>query len=372
MAVLAFAQLITVGTALTIRTEQVQPSSPRVLPIVNSPQQPLKLRSLADILDSVGEEPLRASENDHAPVRIPAQPSTHVAPLGGAPTSVVGSPALQLPPIADARVERLVQESRILHLDGDMMRAMLKLDEAERIDPSEPAVTYQKAMLFEDMGIFIKAADQYQKIQQMGKKAGTYFNLAANKLTQGMDTAVARRSVISIGPMQTRKTTGAAGITHADVAITILARPDKPINPADVHVQIHFYDKINGGEIKKATSSAVIDSSWTDTKLDWKDPGNEERLHVSYTILAANLADEHLLGRREFYGYVIELLYKGEVIDQQANPRRLHSVHGSKMGPIPGMGDPMPWLPGDDGSLLPPRKDSGYSQDPSRAPLPTR
>jgi len=372
MALLAFAQLITVGTALTIRNEQVQQPSTITLPAIHSPQLPLKPRSLADILDSVGEEPYHLAENDHAPVQIPAQPNTRVTPLSGAPAAVVGSPALQLPAIADARVERLVQESRILHIDGDMMRAMLKLDEAERIDPSEPAVTYQKAMLFEDMGIFIKAADHYQKIQQMGKKAGTYFNLAANKLTQGMDTAVARRNVISIGPMQTRKTTGAAGVKQADVAITILARPDKPINPADVHVQIHFYDKINGGEIKKATASAVIDSYWADTKLDWKDPGNEERLHVSYKISAADLADEHLLGRREFYGYVIELLYKGEVIDQQAKPRRLHSMHGSKMGPIPGIDDPMPWLPDDDGSLLPPRKDSDFGQDPSQAPLPTR
>jgi hypothetical protein len=368
MALLAFAQLITVGTALTARNGQPpQPQAfappPTPPPTVTTPQKPLQPRTLAEILASVGDNPAQTPANDHAPVQIPA----HLPPAA----AIVATPTPHLPAIADPRVERLVQESRSLHMDGDMMRAMLKLDEAERIDPSEPAVTYQKAMLFEDMGILIKAADHYQKIQQMGKKAGTYFNLAASKLTEGMDTAAARRNVISIGPMQTRKSNGPEGVKHADVAITILARPDQPINPSDVHVQIYFYDKVNGGEIKKATATATIDPSWADAKLDWKDAGNEECLHVSYTIPDADLADEHLLGRREFYGYVVELLYKGEVIDQQAHPRRLHSVHGSKMGPIPQEGNPLPWLPDENDTLLP-SKDHGYGNNPSIPPLPTR
>ncbi|MBT8037676.1 MAG: hypothetical protein KJO21_09040, partial [Verrucomicrobiae bacterium] len=362
MALIAFAQLITVGTALTTRNT-LPPQQP-TLATVTPPQKPIQPRTLAQILASVGGNPLPPPTNHHTPVQIPAHPAV-------SPAIIAPPPAHHLPAIADPRVERLVQESRSLHMDGDMMRAMLKLDEAERIDPTEPAVTYQKAMLFEDMGIYIKAADHYQKIQQMGNNAGTYFKLAAAKLTQGMDTAVARRNVISIGPMQTRKSRGPEGVKQADVAITILARPDQPINPSDVHVQIHFYDKVNGGEIKKATASATIDSSWADPKLDWKDAGNEECLHVSYTVPTSDLADEHLLGRREFYGYVVELLYKGEVIDQQAHPRRLHSVHGSKFSPIPQDSNPLPWLPDQHDTLLP-SKDHGYGNNPSLPPLPER
>ena len=369
LALLAFAQLITVGTALTVRNQQPQVAT-TTEPRVSTPQGPVQPRSLAQILASVGENPPtdRGITDTTAapPLSIPAY--TPATP----PSALATQHLSHLPAIAEPVVERLVQESRSLPMDGDMMRSMLKLDEAERIDPGEPAVIYQKALLFEDMGIYIKAADHYQKVQQMGIKAGVYFKLAANKLTKGMDVAHAHRPVISIGPMNTRKTKSPMGAKHADVAITILARPDKPINPADVHVQIHFYDKVSGGEIKKASSIAHIESSWGDTKLDWKDTGNEETLRVAYTIPEADLADEHLLGRREFYGYVVELLYKGEVIDQQAQPRRLHSVHGSKMGPIPQQNDPMPWLPGDDGMILPRKGDDGYGDNPSLPPLPIR
>lgn len=378
LALLAFAQLITVGTALTVQNNKPQiVTTTTIAPQrvhVTEPTVAIQPRSLAQILESVGNEPMTghsALTAGSAPsVRIPAAIPSNTAIRSTPSVPAASSP--EFAAIADPVVERLVQESRSLHMDGDMMRSMLKLDEAGRIDPGEPAVIYQKALLFEDMGLLIKAADHYQKIQQMGIKAGMYFKLAANKLTKGMDVAHAHRPVISIGPMNTRKGPGPMGSKHADVSITILARPDKPINPADVHVQIHFYDKVNGGEIKKASSIAQIKSSWGDNKLDWKDPGNEEMLRVSYDIPDADLADEHLLGRREFYGYVVELLYKGEVIDQQAQPRRLHSVHGSKIAPIPQPNYPMPWLPDDDGTLLPRKGDDGYGDNPALPPLPTR
>ncbi|MBT8044909.1 MAG: hypothetical protein KJO79_08155 [Verrucomicrobiae bacterium] len=371
LALIAFAQLITVGTALTVRKHRPAETARNSTPQVSTPLTPIQPRSLAEILASVENQPSSAGPRNYpaddiaAPTRIPAQqPATNFPPAATA--------APQFPVIADPVVERLVQESRGLKMDGDMMRSMLKLDEAGRIDPSEPAVIYHKALLFEEMGLLVKAADHYQQVQQMGLKAGMYFKLAANKLTKGMDVAHANRPVISIGPMTTRKGTGPMGAKKADVSITILARPDKPVNPADVHVQIHFYDKVNGGEIKKASSIAQIKSSWGDNKLDWKDAGNEETLRISYTIPEADLADEHLLGRREFYGYVVELLYKGEVIDQQARPRRLHSVHGSKMAPIPSPEDPMPWLPGDNNSLLPSKDGHGYGNNPTLPPLPSR
>jgi len=371
LALLAFAQLLTVGAAITVRNK---PSSVATAQ-TSIPVRPVSPRSLEDILASVGNKPSPASSyggiSDHTapPLRINAIPLS--SPVLATPPQ---ADVPILPTIADPVVERLVRESRTLQLDGDIMRAMLKLDEAGRNDPAEPAVIYHKALLFEEMGMLIKATDHYQQVQQTGIKAGVYFKLAANKLTKGMDVAHARRSVISIGPMNTRKGKGKdlMGSENADVTITILARPDKPINPADVHVQIHFYDKVNGGEIKKASTLAQIKTSWGDNKLDWQDPGNEETLRISYSIPETHLTDEHLLGRREFYGYVVELLYKGEVIDQQAQPRRLHSVHSRLMAQTQKQGNLLPWLPSDDNSLLPGKGDHGYGDNPTLPPLPTR
>jgi len=368
LALIAFAQLITVGTALTVRGGQpVEVTKLQNGPTISTPQQPIQPRTLAQILASVGDGP-----EDHTPLRVPAPSATPSRPLPAIPAA---EPSVH-PRIANARVERLVQEARSMHLDGDVMRSMLKLDEAGRLDPAEPAVMYHKALLFEDMGIFPKAADHYQKIQQMGIKAGVYYRLAAAKLIKGMGKG-AQKSDIAIGPMKTRKSVGPLAGRHVNVAITMLARPDKVINPDDVEVQVHFYDRVNGGEIVKADTTAEITPSWADNKVDWKNAGNEETLRVSYIIPEADLADAHLLGRREFYGYVVELLYQGEVIDQQAQPRRLNSIHGGKMRPIPepGPGDPMDGLPLDlpmDSNGLLPNLDNGYGDNPRLPPLPSR
>lgn len=366
LAMLAFVQVITVGTALAVRGgRSVQTQTPH--PVAPTVLGPIEARSVEQILADLAHStpvtpPAPGHQAAHAPLRVQPSASTprvaSVTPVSPVPSE-----------IANPRVERLVQEARNLHLEGDMMRAMLKLDEAARIDPAECAVIYQKGILFEDMGVFTRAADQYQQIQQMGlMKAGAYFNLAAKKLTKGMDTASVRRSTIAIGPMKVNKGSELDRGHRIEVAVTLLARPDHIIQSDDVEVQVHFYDKVNGGDIQKAASNAKIDPSWSDAKVDWRDAGNEETLRVSYTIPTGDLAEEHLLGRREFYGYVVELLYKGEVVDQQAYPRRLHSIHAGKMTPVYQDDLGMPWLPGEDDGLLP-DKDQDHS---ANAPLPIR
>lgn len=368
MALIAFAQLISVGTALTVRNHTASPKESPAIPAprVSIVQEPIQPRSVDQILQSYAST-TSPEDNVAAPVRVPASMPPAAQPLSARPPATP-----QYPAIANARVERLVQESRKLHLNGDMVRSMLKLDEAERIDAAEPAVIYQKALLFEDMGIFTKAADHYQKIQQMGIRSGIYYRLAATKLTKGMDTWRARLNAIAIGPMKTTRATGLNAGKQAKVTITLLARPDKPINVDDVEVHVHFYDKLTSGEIKKAVEHSQFTRKWIGNTIDWRDPGNEETLVVDYTIPDADLVDDHLLGRRQFYGCVVELLYKGEIIDQQASPSHLHSVHGSKVRPIMPDAGPGPWLPTDDEGILPQKGGHDYGQNPSAPPLPAR
>lgn len=378
LALIGFSQLLAVGTALAVRDVRSLAKDESALmlrqvaaePVLINDDEPLQVRSLEQILQ---DAELASGGSGGAAVILPEHAPVRVQPTGVAVDDILDEADLALElahrkgEIANPRVERLVGESRRLHLEGDMMRAMLKLDEASRLAPFECAVIYEKGLLYEDMGIYTKAADQYQQIQQMGLlKAGTYFRLAASKLTKGMDTASARRSTIAIGPMKVNRGSGANAGRSVDVAVTLLGRPDQPVSADDVEVQVYFYDKVNGGEIKKAAANARIEPTWSDGKVDWQDVGNEETLRVSYSIPRAAFADEHLLGRREFYGFIVELIYKGEVIDQQAYPRRLHSIHGESLAPS--YPDEMPWLPGDADSLLP-GKGQGYGYEntlPSR------
>ena len=164
MALIAFAQLISIGTALAVRHSQPENKTALPLPGLPAPVGLIEPRSLKEILASYDSGAETAIQHTGEPPLV-STVIPNVTPSIAAETS-------KYPVIADPQVERLVEESRKLRMSGDMMRSMLKLDEAERIDPSESAVIYQKALLFEDMGIFSKAADHYQKIQQRGIQAG--------------------------------------------------------------------------------------------------------------------------------------------------------------------------------------------------------
>ena len=374
LAMLAFIELITVGTALTVRrgsSDKVAAPAIVVAPVVEVQIHP---RSIEQILaDAEQSSNYKSALSASSPPALRDAPTSLevVGQLGTATSRDQGGSGVSrsLAMIADPKVERLVREARSLHLEGDMMRAMLKLDEASRIDPSECAVIYQQGILFEDMGIFTKAADQYQKIQQMGLvKSGQYFQLASDKLSAGMTTMSVMRDTIAIGPMKVNKGHGRDAGRHVEVAVTLLSRADKLINPNDVAVDVYFYDKVNGGQIKKSAQNAKIASYWADKKVDWADLGNEETFRVSYTIPDSNLAEEHLFGRREYYGYVVELLYKGEVIDQEACPRRLNSIHSKSRTPLYQDDLGGPWLPSDDNDLLPGKDDEYLGEEglPSR------
>ncbi len=377
LALIAFAQLISIAAALTIdKRVVVAPEASFSLPLATKPE-PIRPRSIDEILaslnptattDTIVKNLYPTTEPKYTPSNeTNIEPETSLSFNNASPVTIIGSSRTTMAQghtstiIANPVVEKLIAESRALQLDGDMMRAMLKLDEAARRDPAEAAVIYNKGLLYEEMGLYTQAADQYQQVQQMGLVAGSYFKLSAKKLTRGMDAAHAHRPIISIGPMNVRRPPNDPAHEQVDVAITILARPDKSINPSDVSVQVHFYDKLDGGEIKKAIDNAEISDGKWDDKVDWKSAGHEETVNISYTIPKADLAQTHLFGQREFFGYVVELYYQNKVIDQQASPRRLNSTHGNHISPQHHQS--LPWLPGDKNSLLPHKDEFDNSSD---------
>lgn len=363
LAIIAFLQLVTIGTALTVkmgnRSSAVTVAQPYISP-VTQPVVPRTLDEIMSGLQGVLPSGLEISTEEPPLALVPLSP-----PL----LTEFTAPPSKFPLIADPQVERLVQESRKLSMNGDMIRALRKLDEAEKLDPTEPAVMFHKAGLYESMSYYVKAGDQYEKIQQMGVKAGVYFKHAARKLTEGMDTADSHRDTLSIKTMHARKIEGPHGCRASDVTIAISARPDTPINADDVEVNIYFYDSINGEKIETSSATAIVKKSWVNTVQTWNNVGNEESLSVSYKIPDSDYTDEYLFGKREYYGFVVELVYKGEVIDQRAKPRMLHNRHRDSFSPM--NNNSQPWFPENGDSLLPSLSNDGL---PSYVlpPLPSR
>ena len=90
LALIAFAQLITVGTALAVRSGQaVEVTQVQNGPSINPSQEPIQPRSLAEILASVADGP---SEYAHAPLRV-ATPARSSRPTSPWPSSARAWPS---------------------------------------------------------------------------------------------------------------------------------------------------------------------------------------------------------------------------------------------------------------------------------------
>jgi len=69
-----------------------------------------------------------------------------------------------------------------------------------------------------------------------------------------------------------------------------------------------------------------ISKSWISGVADWTET-IEESILAEYQLPVLDRADVHLFGDRKYFGNVIELYYKGELMDQYAtNPTRFSTL----------------------------------------------
>ncbi|HEY1120962.1 MAG TPA: hypothetical protein VGE67_05160, partial [Haloferula sp.] len=107
--------------------------------------------------------------------------------------------------------------------------------------------------------------------------------------------------------------------------------PDTKLEKDDLQVKITLYDSFmkNGKrEIVETQVGVPADRvEYPTGEFDFK--SGEELVRFPYVLERDNLQQEHLFGKREFYGYVVELIYKGEVLDTVPWPRHLASRSAS-------------------------------------------
>lgn len=232
------------------------------------------------------------------------------------------APILKAPLIADPVVERLVQEAREARVRDDIRAAIVKLEEANQKDPENATVLYQFGELFEAMGVYDKAADHYQKVFALGpRKAGSLQDLAAHKLSHGFESAQKMEGKLTLGRIRHFNDKRVQEGEKIILTVPIMAAPDQDIDDKLVKVDIFFFDKLDG-EIHEALAASKREYKWLTKPVNWKDTG-EELLQVTYIIPPADDRDEQLLGVRKYFGQVVEMHYKGELLDHQAWPRTL-------------------------------------------------
>jgi hypothetical protein len=304
LALIAFVQLLIAGMALATRFEE----SRVVKTVIKEVPKIIAVR-------------VPAASDETAPGRVASglsRPMTVLPPTEEDLRLPAPSP-VSTPRIDDPRTERLVNEARKARVAGDMGLAIMKLEEALNLSPNDANVHFELGLVHEQMGVFDTAAAHFEKVYQMGSDAGSLFERAANKLKEGF-VQPDDHGKVSLGRIRVFKDSDSESGQRVILTIPVQKAPGEEIESADLQIRPYFFNKTSKGDViqLEPEGESWVVPQWVSLPFDWS--GGEENLRITYTIPPQDEQTEHLFGERNYYGHVISLVYKGEVLDMQAWP----------------------------------------------------
>jgi len=304
LGLMAFSQLLIAGMALATRFEE----SRVVKTVIKEVPKIVAIRIPAAKSDAL------SAESSGIVSRPPPQEPYALQALP--PPTPVATPT-----IADPVTERLVKEARQARVRGDMGMAIMKLEEALNQSPEDPNVHFELGLVHEQMGVFDTAGAHFEKVYRMGSEAGTLYERAAGKIREGF-VQPDNHGKLSIGRVQVFKDPNYEGGERVVLTIPVQKAPGEDLDLDDISFRAHFFNRTSKGEvIELEDKSWVTEQVWLKLPFDFAD--GEENLRMTYVIPGRDAQTEHLFGEMTYYGQVIFLLYKGEILDVQAWPRDL-------------------------------------------------
>jgi hypothetical protein len=240
----------------------------------------------------------------------------------------------------ETRFQELVQQGRLLRERGDTAAALVKFREAQTQEPENPEAISDIAVTYERMGLMDKAGEQWKRIFDMGESAGAYYVAAEGRLKMSQAQALAAVTMaqqnefakdgaisklrpdatLGIGEVIKVPRGGAAGATHFILRVPIRAKRSEKIVIGDVDIQVFFYDQVDGKSVVQ--TDADLTSRFASSPVDWAgiDP---ETLEVEYSLQPPIGQSTGRTEKREYFGYVVRVYYKGQLQDVRALPESL-------------------------------------------------
>lgn len=312
LGVMAMAQLVVGGMALAVRFKEI----------------PARQIVEKEVIREVRIEVPTPINGDPHPVNI-APPSTATAnPMAYQTTSQSNllpphhpSPLTE-PEVEDPKAAKLLSEAREARVAGDMVKAIVKLEQALQHAPGEPSMLFELGIVHEQMGIFDIAADHFEEVFLMGMpRAGALYPLAAAKLRDGFSQPIDMLGKLSLGRVKVFKNTEYDDGQQVILTIPVQKAPTGEVEMDAIEVEVRFFNRSTRGEVAELSDASWVASHWVSLPWDWA--GGGEQLRMTYTIPKRDDATNHLFGEISYYGQVVTLSYKGEVLDVQAWPRDL-------------------------------------------------
>jgi len=351
LALVAFAQLLVAGMALATRFED----SLEARTIIKEVPKLIAVRV-----------PTFKTESSGSIISIP--PTALPPPTASLP--LPPPTPLATPQVADPMAERMVIEARQARVAGDMGVAIMKLEEALTQSPDDPNVFYELGLVHEQMGVYDTAAAHFEKVFQMGLSgAGALYELSAAKLRDGFQQPDAMLGKLSLGRVRIFKDPTDGDGQRVVLTIPVQKAPGEDIDIAQLAVSVSFFNRNSKGEVVQLEDKSWVTERWISMPFDWT--GGEENLRINYLIPNQDAQTEHLFGERTYYGQVVSLIYRGEVLDVQAWPRDL----AAKITNAPANGPASdPANPSDPGALMLPEFQDSLPPDfdPNLPLLPPR
>lgn len=235
--------------------------------------------------------------------------------------------------------EQEVAQGKTLRERGEMNGAIVKFNEAIRMDPKNPIAISELAATYEKLGLPDKAGEQWKRVYDMGDTAGLYFSLADAKLKASQALAVkeavkqmpeappengaiegiAAGASLGLLPITTENLTDDASAKKFTLHLPIKARPKTKVDVRDLVIHVLFYDIVDGQNVVQ--TSANVSSRWLTPPADWADADTEE-LAVDYQLPKPD-ARAAKRENRKYFGYIVRIYYKQQLQSAAADPERL-------------------------------------------------
>ncbi len=273
--------------------------------------------------------------------------------------------------LEDEKLRELVNQAIDLRRRGDMPNAIARLQTALSLEPAHPRVLFEQALTYETMGLAERAASRFEAVAELGpERAGVLYEVARRRLDEGLRTLrdlAPIEEAVFIGDIREMSPPQASqGETRRVLAIDLHARPGHPLDNNQLTVVVQFFNLVDGHTIEPISGPSPR-HDWVSQPVDWTDPGIET-LEVTYIESPADRIGLANGGRREYFGYLVEVYYQDVLVDAVARPRRLSRFRDDLIPGSPARATDL-LFGGDVG--LPDFLDDEFD-DPAPLPLPRR
>lgn len=226
--------------------------------------------------------------------------------------------------VPDPEAKGMVDLGLQLREEGDINGALSELKKADARVPQHPKILAELATTYSQFGQTEKATSYWERVHQMGSaNAGAYWDLADMALKgHSLDDASNTDTELKISRHIAR------GLESGDGQKVILRIHTEALNEAkpdgeQMYLYVFFYDlaEFPGGSRYEETVAKMTQRLIT-PPYDWKE-GEEEVIEVEYFLKELTKDQEAALGKRQYFGYVVELYYRDVLQDVVASPRKL-------------------------------------------------